>query len=300
MSGFAPSEICLQWITQCFWNYLDWIEICHCIATCVFLGPDYQVYVCLAIFKHLQQDILQHTQTQDLLVFLKEAALHGSRMSDYFGYMEILEQNYWPVLLRIMRNIRRQSTQTMEHTVYFYVLFLFKGDKDLIIFCVHNNIRFVNTQYYRSVLRVLNTIIYSSRYQLSWSEFIFFSLLLCKVVLGFPGGSNGEESACNAWDSGSIPGSGRSPGEGNGNPLQYSESSIPWTKEPGGLHFMGLQRVEHDWATNTPEAPSPFPLFVASPQIHCSFVKVLLWAQALTPISCSSLGFPLCVLRCTH
>uniref|UniRef100_A0A8C6CV48 Protein broad-minded n=1 Tax=Moschus moschiferus TaxID=68415 RepID=A0A8C6CV48_MOSMO len=110
MSGFAPSQICLQWITQCFWNYLDWIEICHYIATCVFLGPDYQVYICIAIFKHLQQDILQHTQSQDLQVFLKEEALHGFRVSDHFEYMEILEQNYRPVLLRDMRNIRVQST----------------------------------------------------------------------------------------------------------------------------------------------------------------------------------------------
>ena len=40
--------------------------------------------------------------------------------------------------------------------------------------------------------------------------------------LGFPGDSDGKESACNAGDLGSIPGSGRSPGEGNGYPLQYS------------------------------------------------------------------------------
>ena len=39
---------------------------------------------------------------------------------------------------------------------------------------------------------------------------------------GFPGGSDGKASACNAGDPGSIPGSGRSPGEGSGNPLQYS------------------------------------------------------------------------------
>ena len=39
---------------------------------------------------------------------------------------------------------------------------------------------------------------------------------------GFPGSSAGKESACNAGDLGSIPGLGRSPGEGNGNPLQYS------------------------------------------------------------------------------
>ena len=43
-----------------------------------------------------------------------------------------------------------------------------------------------------------------------------------KLVYGFPGGSDGKESACKVGDLGSILGSGRSPGEGNGNPLQYS------------------------------------------------------------------------------
>ena len=47
-------------------------------------------------------------------------------------------------------------------------------------------------------------------------------------IQGFPGGSDGKESACNAEDLGSSPGLGRSPGEGSGNPLQYSglEKSI--------------------------------------------------------------------------
>jgi len=43
------------------------------------------------------------------------------------------------------------------------------------------------------------------------------------ITLGFPGSSAGKESACNAGDPGSIPGSGRSPGEGNSYPLQYSD-----------------------------------------------------------------------------
>ena len=48
-------------------------------------------------------------------------------------------------------------------------------------------------------------------------------LLWCSVEFrNFPGGSDGKASSCNAEDAGSIPGSGRSPGEGNGNPLQYS------------------------------------------------------------------------------
>ena len=45
---------------------------------------------------------------------------------------------------------------------------------------------------------------------------------LAGVYQDFPGGSDGKESACTAEDPGSIPGLGRSPGEGNGNPFQYS------------------------------------------------------------------------------
>ena len=45
---------------------------------------------------------------------------------------------------------------------------------------------------------------------------------MLKSNLGFSGGSDGKESVSNAGDPGLIPGSGRSPGEGNGNPLQYS------------------------------------------------------------------------------
>ena len=49
-----------------------------------------------------------------------------------------------------------------------------------------------------------------------------------KYLLGFPGSSDGKESACKAGDLGSIPGLGRSLREGNGNPLQYSflENSV--------------------------------------------------------------------------
>ena len=101
--------------------------------------------------------------------------------------------------------------------------------------------------------------------------------------MGFPGASVCKESTCNAGDAGLICGSGRSPGEENGNPLRYSWASlvawmvknlpamqetqvpslgqedpleediathssvlawrIPWTEEPGGLWSTGLQRV---------------------------------------------------------
>ena len=55
---------------------------------------------------------------------------------------------------------------------------------------------------------------------LNWFIVIFRSTI--SFYRGFPGGSDGKASACNAGDPGSIPGLGRSPGEGNGDPLQYS------------------------------------------------------------------------------
>ena len=64
--------------------------------------------------------------------------------------------------------------------------------------------------------------------------------------MGVPGGLDGNESASNAEDPGSIPGWGRSPGGGNGNPLLYSCLENPWTGEPGGVQSMGSQRVRHD------------------------------------------------------
>ena len=101
----------------------------------------------------------------------------------------------------------------------------------------------------------------------SWAAFNLYLLKSCnplsiyqeKIILckdtctsvfllhqGFPCGSDGKESACNVRDPRSIPGSGRSPGEGNGNPLQHTCWKIPWTEVPGRLQTMGSQRVRHD------------------------------------------------------
>ena len=118
----------------------------------------------------------------------------------------------------------------------------------------------------------------------SWtcSILIIFCLVL-QLCQGFPGDSAGKESACKAGDPGLIPGLGNSPGEGIGNPPQYSWASLvaqmlknlfamqenwfigkipwrralqptpvflpresTWTEEPGGLQYMGSPKVGHD------------------------------------------------------
>ena len=64
--------------------------------------------------------------------------------------------------------------------------------------------------------------------------------------MGFSGSSDSKESVCNVEDLGLIPGSGRSPGGGHGNPSSILAWRIPWAEEPGGLQSMKLQRVGHD------------------------------------------------------
>ena len=83
-----------------------------------------------------------------------------------------------------------------------------------------------------------------------WLNFRVFIALVLNMwpYWDFPGGSGSKASAYNAGDPGSIPMLGKSPGEGNGNPLQYSCLEIPWTEEPGRLQSMGSQRIEHNWA----------------------------------------------------
>ena len=63
---------------------------------------------------------------------------------------------------------------------------------------------------------------------------------------GFSGGSEVKASASNVGDPGSIPGLGRSPGEGNGNPLQYSCLENCMDRGAWCLQSMGSQRVGHD------------------------------------------------------
>ena len=64
------------------------------------------------------------------------------------------------------------------------------------------------------------------------------------VIWGFPGGSEVKVSACNAGDLSLIPGSGRSPGEGNGNPLQYS---CPENPMDGGAWWATVHGVAKSW-----------------------------------------------------
>ena len=69
------------------------------------------------------------------------------------------------------------------------------------------------------------------------------------VYMGFPDGSDGKESTCNAGDPGSIPGSGRCPKGGHATHSSILAWTIPWTEKPDGLQSIGSQRVGHNRVT---------------------------------------------------
>ena len=75
--------------------------------------------------------------------------------------------------------------------------------------------------------------------------------------MGFPCGSAGKEFACYAGDLGSIPGLGRSHGEGKMYPLQYSYLDSPMDRGAWWTTVHGVTRVRHDLATKPPPPP-PF------------------------------------------
>ena len=74
-----------------------------------------------------------------------------------------------------------------------------------------------------------------------------------KTLMGFPHSSVSKESACNAEDLGLIPGSGRSPGEGNGYLLQYSCLGNPMDRGAWWATVQGVARVGHDLVTKERE-----------------------------------------------
>ena len=76
--------------------------------------------------------------------------------------------------------------------------------------------------------------------------YVSFSILVSSGLLEFPSGSDGKEYACYMGDLGLIPGLGRSPAEGNGNPSNILAWKIPSTVACQDPPSMGSQRIRHD------------------------------------------------------
>ena len=82
-------------------------------------------------------------------------------------------------------------------------------------------------------------------YKYNQEGLVFLFDNVSHVIWGFPGGSDGKEPVCNAEDLGLIPGSEKAPGEGTGNPLQYSCLGNPMERRawPATIHGITNSRI---------------------------------------------------------
>jgi len=98
--------------------------------------------------------------------------------------------------------------------------------------------------------------------------------------MGFPGSAISKETACSAGVPGSIPGSGRPPGEGNGNPLQYSCLENPMHRGAWQALAHGVARVRHNLVTK----PPPPPYYMTADSLHCAAETNTILSNSCIPI----------------
>ena len=101
----------------------------------------------------------------------------------------------------------------------------------------------INTYYYVFLITVILV-------DVEWYLFVVSICIFLKTT-GFPDGSDSKKSACNAGDVGSVPGLGRSPGEGNGSPLQYSCLKSPMDRGAWRVTVHGIAESQIGLSNHT-------------------------------------------------
>ena len=133
------------------------------------------------------------------------------------------------------------STPGEEHARFLDKAFRHKAPQLIYKYCVSP----VNCKFHLKYHTDVIAQVFEKKTERVWACQIQHTVRLQLTELrGFPGGAvvkSPPADAGHAGDVGLIPGLGRWPGQGNGNPLQYSCLRIPWTEEPGGQQSLGSQ-----------------------------------------------------------
>ena len=178
----------------------------------------------------------------------------------------MLRQMVW-----LLRKLKRRFFRRTEYNKALFLMLYWIGQK------VHSGF------FHKLVEKTANELFFGQPNISSDHLWHCFPILFLRQ--GSPRGSVSKKSTCNAGDKDLIPGSGRSPGEGNGSHSSILAWETPQTEVPGGLHSMGLQEL--DIMTKPPPAPTP-PAFYISPPLgmcsapHCS-PSIQFWLALSAP-----------------
>jgi len=105
MSGITISHMVVHWTKQCFWSVLDWPDIVTYICICILYGIDYQTYFCVALLRHLQDDIIYQHSSRNLLAFLKCYQIRNFSMKNTLDYMVSLEKKYRSTVMSELKEL---------------------------------------------------------------------------------------------------------------------------------------------------------------------------------------------------
>jgi len=98
-SGFPIGVITQLWLEQCFLNYLKLESILSWLISVIVLGPDYSIYMVVAILKYIEKDIINAQIDQGLSRFLKLEGIEGFDFCDHFDFMKSLQAKYSNTIL---------------------------------------------------------------------------------------------------------------------------------------------------------------------------------------------------------
>ncbi|CAF1577401.1 unnamed protein product [Adineta ricciae] len=116
MSGLAVSHVIVHWTKQCFWSILDWPELVTYICVCILYGIDYQVYFCVALLRHLKDDIVYQHSSRNLLPFLKCHQIQGFSMRNVIEYMVSLEKKYRATVMSELKEVLCSNSNVSNTT----------------------------------------------------------------------------------------------------------------------------------------------------------------------------------------
>jgi len=97
--GFPLSQLIIRWLSQSFWNILNWQEIMQLICLGCTMGPDYIVYFVTSLFRHLKPMIQSHGCRLNLVEFGLQCSLYGFATVEYLDFMHTLRSKYQSVIL---------------------------------------------------------------------------------------------------------------------------------------------------------------------------------------------------------
>ncbi|XP_066998631.2 protein broad-minded [Anabrus simplex] len=105
LAGVPCGLVCFSWLRQCFWNILDWGQICQWLALCVLHPADMCLYFCIALLRHIQPHVIKEAVKGNVWEAIKLTPITGFRVGDNIAYLEEISRRHRSRILSKLHDI---------------------------------------------------------------------------------------------------------------------------------------------------------------------------------------------------